>query len=62
MPEAACRQTLTVREVAARLGLSANTIYKMIAARKLPVRPLALPGRKMLFSRAAVERMCEDKE
>ena len=62
MTDAACKQTLTVREVAARLGLSANTVYKMIGARKLPVRPLALPGRKMLFSKAAVERMCEDKE
>jgi excisionase family DNA binding protein len=62
MPEVACKQTLTVREVAERIGLSANTIYKMIADRTLPIRPLPVPGRKILFSKAAVERMCEDKE
>lgn len=51
--------TLTVREVAKTLGLHPNTIYSMVKECRFPVRPLPLPQRKLLFSRAAIERLLE---
>ena len=51
--------TVTVREVASRLGLSLTTVYTMVRTKRFPVRPLPLPQRKLLFSRAEIERFVE---
>jgi excisionase family DNA binding protein len=51
--------TLTVKEVARKLGLSLTTVYSMVRENRFPVRPLPLPQRKLLFSRAAIDRFVE---
>lgn len=52
----ASAETITVREVADKLGMHPNTIYAMIRENRFPVRPLPLPQRKYLFSRQAIDR------
>ena len=49
--------TLTVTEAAIALGISRNLAYDMARAGKLPVVRL---GRRLLVSRAALERMLQD--
>ena len=49
--------TLTVTEAAIALGISRNLAYDMAKAGKLPVVRL---GRRLLVSRAALERMLQD--
>lgn len=51
--------TMTVKQVAEKLGLSITTLYVMLRENRFPVRPLPLPQRKHLFSRAAIERLLE---
>lgn len=53
--------TLTVTQIAAKLGLSAGTVYGMIRDNRFPIRPLPIPGKKLLFSKAAVERLVENQ-
>lgn len=47
------RQTLTVEEAAALLGIGRNSAYQAIARGELPVLRL---GRRLLIPRAALER------
>ena len=54
------RDTLTVTQVASRLGLHRATVYAMLRENRFPVRPLPLPQRRKLFSKAAVDRFLED--
>jgi excisionase family DNA binding protein len=51
--------TLTVKEVARKLGLSMTTLYSMVRENRFPVRPLPLPQRKLLFSKVAIDRFVE---
>lgn len=48
--------TLTVRQVANVLGLNINTVYAMLRTEHFPLKPLALPTHKILFSRGSVDR------
>jgi excisionase family DNA binding protein len=50
------RLTLTVAEVAARLGLSRNGAYEAVWAGQIPSIRI---GRRVLVPRAALERMLE---
>ncbi len=52
------RRTLTIPEVAAALGLARSTAYELAAADRLPV-PTIRAGRRVLVSRAALERVLE---
>jgi excisionase family DNA binding protein len=48
------RQTLTVEEAAALLGIGRNTAYQAIARGELPVLRL---GRRLLVPRAALDQL-----
>jgi excisionase family DNA binding protein len=50
------RRTLTIPEVAAALGLARSTAYELAATDRLPV-PVIRLGRKLVVSRALVERV-----
>jgi excisionase family DNA binding protein len=50
------RLTLTVPEVAARLGLSRNGAYEAVATGQIPSIRV---GRRVLVPRAALDRMLE---
>jgi excisionase family DNA binding protein len=50
------RLTLTVPEVASRLGLSRNGAYEAVAAGHIPSIRI---GRRVLIPRAALDRMLE---
>ena len=52
------RRTLTIPEVAAALGLARSTAYELAAADRLPV-PTIRAGRRLLVSRAALERVLD---
>ncbi len=52
------RRTLTIPEVAAALGLARSTAYELAATDRLPV-PTIRAGRRLLVSRAALERVLE---
>lgn len=52
------RRTYTVDEVAELLGLSRNSAYVAARANKLPV-PVIRVGRRMLVSRAALDRFLD---
>jgi excisionase family DNA binding protein len=51
------RLTYTVNEVAELLGLSRSKTYELVAGGTIPV--LAIPGRRKLVARAAVQRLVE---
>ena len=53
------RRTLTIPEVAAVLGLARSTAYELAATDRLPV-PTIRAGRRLLVSRAALERLLSD--
>jgi len=48
--------TLTVVEVAARLGISRSTAYELAALDRLPV-PVIRLGRRVVVSRVALDRV-----
>jgi len=48
--------TLTVVEVADRLGISRSTAYELAAADRLPV-PVIRLGRRVVVARAALDRL-----
>ena len=48
------RQTLTVEEAAAVLGIGRNSAYQAVASGQLPVIRI---GRRLLVPRAALERL-----
>jgi excisionase family DNA binding protein len=48
------RQTLTVEEAAAVLGIGRNSAYQAVASGQLPVLRI---GRRLLVPRAALERL-----
>ena len=48
------RQTLTVEEAAALLGIGRNSAYQAVASGQLPVIRI---GRRLLVPRAALERL-----
>jgi len=50
------RLTLTVPEVASRLGLSRNGAYEAVAAGQIPAIRI---GRRVLVPRTALERLLE---
>ena len=50
------RQTLTVEELAARLGISRKLAYALAAANRLPVPTIRL-GRRLVVGRAAVDQL-----
>jgi excisionase family DNA binding protein len=56
MSKADERLTLTVPEVASRLGLSRNGAYEAVAAGQIPAIRI---GRRVLVPRTALERMLE---
>ncbi len=49
------RQTLTIEEVAAALGIDRSTAYALAKADRLPA-PVIRLGRRMVVGRAALER------
>ena len=51
------RQTLTVEEAAALLGIGRNSAYQAIARGEIPVLRV---GRRLLIPRAALERRLEE--
>jgi excisionase family DNA binding protein len=50
------RQTLTIEEAAAVLGIDRSTAYALAAADQLPV-PVIRLGRRMVVSRAALDQV-----
>lgn len=50
------RQTLTVPELAAVLGVSPWSVYESVRRGDCPVVPVRV-GRRVVFSRAAVDRL-----
>ena len=50
------RQTLTVEELVARLGISRKLAYALAAADRLPVPTIRL-GRRLVVGRTAVEQL-----
>ena len=52
------RRTLTIPEVVAVLGLARSTAYELAATDRLPV-PTIRAGRRVLVSRAALERVLD---
>lgn len=48
--------TLTLEELAARMGISRTVAYELARADRLPV-PVIRVGRRFLFSRPAYERL-----
>ena len=55
-PTAVDRGTLTIDEVAARLGIDRSTAYRLAKNDCLPV-PVIRLGKRMVISRAALERV-----
>lgn len=53
------RQTLTVEEAAALLGIGRNSAYQAVARGELPAVRL---GRRLLIPRAALERRLADSQ
>jgi excisionase family DNA binding protein len=53
------RQTLTVEEAAALLGIGRNSAYQAVASGQLPVLRI---GRRLLVPRAALERLLADAQ
>ena len=53
------RQTLTVEEAAALLGIGRNSAYQAIARGEIPVLRV---GRRLLVPRAALERRLADDQ
>lgn len=49
------RDALSVEEVAARLGISRKTAYKLAGSNRLPAPTLRV-GRRLLVGRAALDR------
>jgi len=52
------RLTYTVSEVAELLGLSRSKTYELVAGGAIPA--LAIPGRRKLVARAALERLVQE--
>jgi len=50
--------TVTIGEVAARLGIARSTAYELAAADRLPV-PVIRLGRRMVVARAALDRVLD---
>lgn len=50
------RSTLTVREVAERLGVSPWAVYEAVRRGDFPVPPIRV-GRKIVFPRTQVDRL-----
>ena len=48
--------TMTLKELATYLGLSATTVYHRVRDGSFPIKPIPLPTRAYLFSRASVEQ------
>jgi excisionase family DNA binding protein len=55
--EGAARQTLTIEEAAALLGIGRNSAYQAVASGQLPVIRI---GRRLLVPRAALQRLLAD--
>lgn len=54
--------TLSTTQVAARLGLSPDTLRRWAReGGRGPLRPLPLPSRQHRWSRAALERLLDDQ-
>ena len=53
------RQTLTVEEAAALLGIGRNSAYQAVASGQLPVLRI---GRRLLVPRAALERLLAEAQ
>ena len=53
------RQTLTVEEAAAVLGIGRNSAYQAVASGQLPVIRI---GRRLLLPRAALERLLAEAQ
>lgn len=53
------RQTLTVEEAAALLGIGRNSAYQAVASGQLPVIRI---GRRLLVPRAALERLLAETQ
>lgn len=53
------RQTLTVEEAAALLGIGRNTAYQAAASGQLPVIRI---GRRLLIPRAALDRLLAETQ
>jgi excisionase family DNA binding protein len=50
------RETVTLTEVAARLGIARSTCYELAAAGRLPLPVIAL-GRRRVVPRSALDRL-----
>jgi excisionase family DNA binding protein len=55
-------ETLTTAEVAARLGLSRDAVYRIARSPHSPIRPLPVPARRWRWSAAAIERFLRDDD
>jgi excisionase family DNA binding protein len=55
------RRTLTIPEVAAALGVARSTAYELAATDRLPV-PTIRAGRRLLVSRAALDRVLASED
>ena len=53
------RQTLTIEEAAAVLGIGRNSAYQAVASGQLPVIRI---GRRLLVPRPALERLLADAQ
>jgi excisionase family DNA binding protein len=54
------RQTLTLTEAAAILGIARSTAYQLASEDRLPV-PVIRLGRRVVVARAAIERLIDPK-
>ncbi|MGI8483569.1 MAG: helix-turn-helix domain-containing protein [Thermomicrobiales bacterium] len=52
------KDTITLDELAARMGISRTVAYELARADRLPV-PVIRVGRRFLFSRPAYQRLIE---
>lgn len=55
------KETLTLEELAARMGISRTVAYELARADRLPV-PVIRVGRRFLFSRPAYDRLIEGRQ
>jgi excisionase family DNA binding protein len=55
------RQTYTIEETAAKLGISRNLCYELARREELPVPVLRL-GRRCLIPKAALDRILDAEE
>lgn len=56
-PSIVPRGTLSIRNVAARLGIGANLAYELARTGRLPIPVIRLGDRRMVVSAAALDRL-----